>query len=69
MGSREHPADGRWSPPQGTGFGLGAGATSDDEGTPPRVHFMPDLFVPFPGGGRATGPSPTWQEGYGAAGA
>ena len=68
-GSREHQSDRGWSPPREAGFGLEVGAMSDGEGTPPRVRFIPDLFVPFPGGGWATGPSPAWQEGYGAAGA
>ena len=54
-GSQEHQGGRRWSPPREAEFGLGAGTTSDGEGTPPRVRFVrfiPDLFVPFPGGGR-----------------
>ena len=52
-GSREHQGSGAWSPPREAGNCLGAGIFSDDEGTPPRVRFIPDLFAPFPrGGGR-----------------
>ena len=58
-GSREHQADRRWSPPRGAGFGPEAGAISDGEGTPPRVRFIPDSSVPFPGeGGRQVLPRP-----------
>ena len=49
-GRREHQGDRGWSPPQEAGFGLGAGAISDDEGTPPRVRFIPDLLCLSPGG-------------------
>ena len=58
-GSLEHQKDGSLSPPREAEFSLGAGPISDDEGTPPRVRFIPDLFVPFPGeGGRQVLPRP-----------
>ena len=37
--------------PREAGTDPGAGALREDEGTPPRVSFIPDLFVPIPGGG------------------
>ena len=67
--SREHQGSRAFSPPREAGTSLGAGIFSDDEGIPPRVSFIPDLFVPFPRGGGRQDPPPAGREGYGAAGA
>ena len=41
---------GHFHPPREAGFSLGAGTSGDDEGTPPRVRFIPDFSCPSPGG-------------------
>ena len=48
--------------PREAGLSLEAGSMREEEGTPPHVPFIPDLFVPFPGGGdRAGGVRSSWS--------
>ena len=57
-GSREQNSDRGWSPPREAGLGLEEGSMREEEGTPPHVPFIPDLFVPIPGGGLEVLPLP-----------
>ena len=58
-GSRQPRGSRAPSPSREAGTSPVAGAFSEDEGIPPRVSFIPDLFVPIPrGGGRQVPPRP-----------